>query len=170
MARLLIVDDDERIVELTGWFLERAGHRVRAASSYAAARELLAGERPELLLADLDLGSENGRQELPRLAAEGLLPPTLVVSGYLDPELERELRRLPGVRDTATKPVELDDLLARIERALAAGPEPAPAAITPAPEAAATEEDEDDGWVEIVPLAPEVPPAAARPAAEEGRP
>ena len=80
MANLLLVDNDARITDLTAWFLKRAGHEVRCVESYAAARELLREQRPDLLLADLDLGEESGREELPRLAAEGILPKTLVVS------------------------------------------------------------------------------------------
>ncbi len=183
MAHLLIVDNDERIVELTGWFLQRFGHEVDTAFSYAAAREGLRERRPELMLADLDLGAESGREELPRLQAEGLLPPTLVVSGFLDAELERELTAIPGVLGTLAKPVDLDALQARVLACLAQAAELPPAAVA----AGATlddsaepgdrvEQEDDDGWVEIVPLRADVTPAPApsvgepRPLAAEPRP
>jgi DNA-binding response OmpR family regulator len=151
MARLLIVDNDTRIVELTSWFLDRAGHEVATAASYAEARGLLGAGLPDLMLADLDLGSESGREELPRLAAEGLLPPTLVVSGLLDPELERELLALPGVLGTLAKPVDLEVLQRHVQALVDALAAELAAASAPAP--AAPVED-DDGWVEIVPLDP----------------
>lgn len=150
MARLLLIDNDARIVELTAWFLERAGHEVTTAGSYAEARERLAEGTPQLVLADLDLGSESGRVELPRLSAEGLLPPTLVVSGLLDAEIEAELLAIPGVLGTLAKPVDLEVLQGQVGHLLEGLAEQAP--TPPAPEPVAAEED--DGWVEILPLDP----------------
>jgi len=164
MARLLIVDNDARIVELTALFLGREGHEVETALSYAEARGRIDERRPDLMLADLDLGHEHGREELPRLAAEGRLPATLVVSGFLDVELEVELGRLEGVRGTLTKPVDLESLAARIVQEV--GEEAA--AVAP-PATAAVEEDEE-GWIEIVPLAPGVEPRDPGPAREQPSP
>lgn len=119
MADLLLVDDDPRIVELLALFLERLGHRVRTAGSLAAARERIAERRPDLMLSDLELGAESGREELPRLAREGVLPPTLVVSGYLDRELADELSALPGVVGLLQKPFDMRKLEASIAACLA---------------------------------------------------
>lgn len=142
MADLVLVDNDERIVELVAWFLRRARHTVRTAESYAQVRALLVERVPDLMLADLELGEERGDEELPRLAREGLLPPTLVVSGYLDRELEAHLRSVPGVRGTLAKPFDFEGLERRIEECLARG-----GAGAPAPAATVDE----GGWVEIEP-------------------
>ncbi|MBL8862746.1 MAG: response regulator [Planctomycetes bacterium] len=144
MADLLLVDNDARIVELVAFFLRRSGHAVRTAGSFAAARAELARARPDLVLSDLDLGAERGLEELPRLAREGLLPPTLVVSGYLDRAAQLELERLPAIVGVLAKPFDLDVLVARIAEALAQ----APAAGRAAPAA-----DADEGWVELAPEA-----------------
>lgn len=208
MAHLLIVDNDERIVELTSWFLERSGHRVDTALTYAAARERIAAGLPDLMLADLDLGEEQGREELPRLSADGLLPRTIVVSGFLDADLERELLRIPGVLGSLTKPVDLASLEELIDESLSASLEGESAATFTLPtqsglstqsglptksglptqssaEAATppirdadgggadaadrpvdsqpsseSADDEEAGWVEIVPLSPDVPPTS----------
>ena len=74
----------------------------RAARAHAAhARPSFEGrardrrrQPPELLLSDLELGAERGDEELARSAHPGELPPTLVVSGYLDRELEARLAAL----------------------------------------------------------------------------
>ncbi|MCB9914461.1 MAG: response regulator [Planctomycetes bacterium] len=163
MADLLLVDNDERIVELTAWFLERAGHRVRAALSYAEARGLLEEAPAQLLLADLELGAERGREELPKLAAAGLLPPTLVVSGFLDATLEAELLAIPGVIGTLAKPVDLATLercvaeaVAGAEREVELTPVAPPAvASTLAHDAPRLGEPDEDGWVEVLPEPPE---------------
>ncbi len=175
MARLLLLDNDERIVELLSWFLRDRGFEVDVAQSFAVARERIAAARPDLLVSDVDLGTESALEELPRLSAEGILPPTLVVSGFLDDAVEGRLRAVPEVLDTLPKPFEFDELDERIRRCLeggagiaragetvedAASPDPQqapPAAIDGAPGSAALEVDpepeaeDDDGWVEIVP-------------------
>jgi DNA-binding response OmpR family regulator len=119
MADLLFVDNDPRLLELFALFLRRRGHVVRTAASFSAAREELAQRRPDLLLSDLELGAERGDEELARLCSDGHLPPTLVVSGYLDAALSERLLRLPGIVGTLAKPFDLATLEARIGEALA---------------------------------------------------
>jgi DNA-binding NtrC family response regulator len=118
MADLLLVDDDVRIVETTAWLLERAGHQVRTARSYREVRVLLSERVPDLMLADLNLGLESGAEELPRLWSEGLLPRTLVISGYVDRELATRMASIPGVVGTLRKPVEWSTLEAEIAASL----------------------------------------------------
>ena len=118
MADLLLVDNDARLVELYLSFLRRRGHVVRGATSFQEVRSALAERRPELLLSDLELGSERGASELAALARAGELPPTLVVSGYLDRALEEELAALPAVVGTLAKPFDLARLEAKIAECL----------------------------------------------------
>lgn len=125
MAKLLLVDNDERIVELLGWFLETRGHSVRSAGSFREARALLEEDPPDLLLADLELGGERGAEELPRLSEAGRLPTTLVVSGYLDGEIDALLAGIPEVVGCLAKPFDLGELERQVAaglRARAAGP------------------------------------------------
>ncbi len=121
MADLLFVDNDPRLVELYALFLRRRGHQVRTATSFQDARAAIAERRPDLLLSDLELGAERGDEELARLARTGALPPTLVVSGYLDRRLEQELALLPSVVGTLAKPFDLATLEARIAAAIERG-------------------------------------------------
>lgn len=118
MADLLLVDNDTRLLELYKLFLERRGHSVRTAASFSDARACIAERVPELLLSDLELGAERGDEELARLARSGELPPTLVVSGYLDRELEARLALLPCVVGTLAKPFDLAALEQRIGASL----------------------------------------------------
>lgn len=104
MADVLLIENDARILELYAAFLAKRGHRVRTSTSFAAARVMLAERMPDVLLTDLELGVESGREELPALHADGLLPPTLVVSGYIDAALQSELARIPAIVGTLAKP------------------------------------------------------------------
>lgn len=171
-ASLLLVDNDARIVELLTWFLSQRGFQVRTAGSFVEARERLAEGAPDLLVSDVDLGAESAVQELPRLRADGILPRTLVVSGYLDAAIKTALTALPEVVGTLAKPFEFTDLEAAIESALSGAKDKADAvpgvgafevprperAPVPAPEvvesgggASLDEDDDDDGWIEITP-------------------
>ena len=137
MSDLLLVDNDRRIVELVALFLTKRGHVVRRAESFALARQEIAQRMPELMLADLDLGAERGDEELPKLEREGILPPTLVVSGFLDARIESELRTLAGVVGTLRKPFDLTGLERAIDTALERARALAPV---------------DDGWVDVQPF------------------
>lgn len=165
---LLLVDNDARIVELVSWFLTERGFAVRSADSFAAARERLAERRPDLLISDIDLGTESATRELPRLHDEGVLPPTLVVSGYLDHSVKLSLLEVPEVRATLAKPFEFPDLEAKIDTCLQgfgssrgdvtltpqAPPvvaEPPAAAPAPAAESSDGTVEDEDGWIEITP-------------------
>jgi DNA-binding response OmpR family regulator len=119
MADLLLLENDARILELMKFFLERAGHVVRTATSFEELRAAIRERVPDLLLSDLELGAENGREELPRIAKSGGLPPTLVVSGHLDRATAEALERLPGVVGTLAKPYDMKRLLAKVEACLA---------------------------------------------------
>lgn len=159
--RILIVDNDDRIVELVSWFLSKKGFVVSSAGTFAETRERLAEGRPDLMLSDVDLGSESALEELPRLDQDGLLPPTLVVSGYLDPATAGSLEQLDPVLGTLAKPFDFPQLEDRIESCLrgllrpqapaARDAAPAGAPVSETPLLAATSGGGDSEWVEILP-------------------
>ncbi len=160
-AEILVVDNDERIVELVAWFLKKRGHRVRTADSFTAAGAAIAARRPDLMLSDIDLGSENALEELPRLDRAGALPPTLVVSGFLDEAAVEQLTALAPVMGTLAKPFDFAVLEERVRDCLGR----LPAAGAPFAEGGAEPVSDDEGWVEITPArVTPAPPAPAPPA------
>ncbi len=151
MVDLLVVDNDARIADLVAWFLERGGHKPRVVTSYAAARDLLKERTFALMLADLELGVEDGRVELPLLESEGLLPPTLVVSGYLDAEITTALLEIPHVLGTVAKPFEPSELLARVDEMIALAPAVEVEMTIPAPPPSVSSSLEEEAPVEEEP-------------------
>lgn len=152
MADLLLVDNDVRIAELLRFFLAKRGHVVRVANSFRAARTEIGAQAPDLMLSDLDLGAERGDEELPRLAREGALPPTLVVSGFLDARTEESLARLPQIVGTLRKPFDLQKLEAMVQEALARAPAvTAPRAHSSGNSSSGALTDDGDGWVDLAP-------------------
>lgn len=149
-ADILIVDNDERIVELLAWFLSKRGFSVQGVHSFSEAREVLALGQPDLMLSDLDLGAESALVELPRLAEEGILPPTLVVSGYLNAETTERLTSMPQVLGVLAKPFDFARLEERVVGCLkdlsqAQAAQSAPSSPEPSPGPTQGE------WVEIKP-------------------
>ena len=51
-TEILIVDNDDRIVDLVAWFLKKRGFDVRTAASFEQARVLIRKRRPDLMLSD----------------------------------------------------------------------------------------------------------------------
>lgn len=115
---LLVIDDDRRIVELLTLYLEGRGYRVLSAYTFGEARSLLVDQPCALVLSDLRLGGDDGVIELQRLADDGLLPPTLVLSGHLDEASARRLGALGPLRGLVNKPFQLADLEARVDTVL----------------------------------------------------
>lgn len=123
MADVLLIENDARILELYAAYLRKRGHTVRTATSFRDARDMLSASTPDLLLTDLELGVESGREEIPALWSAGLLPPTLIVSGYVDAHTQEELERIPAVVGLLAKPFGFETLeqalLQALERAAA---------------------------------------------------
>ena len=119
-ARILVVDDDPAVREVTAAMLEDAGYEVaQSASAAAALAALEAGDPPDLLVADFAMPGMNGLQLAS--AARERYPDmsVLFITGYAGTtlasridraavlrkpfrslDLERSIRNLLGARDT----------------------------------------------------------------------
>ncbi|MGH3050714.1 MAG: response regulator transcription factor [Gaiellaceae bacterium] len=80
----LVVDDDASLRALCRINLELEGFAVREAGCLAAATEAIEDARPQLVLLDVHLGSEESSSLLERLRAEGI--PVGIVTGSADPD------------------------------------------------------------------------------------
>ncbi len=110
--RVLIVDDDEDIRDLVANYLGSQGLLVSEATSEAELLANVAANAPEVILLDVNLGSEDGfaiARRLRRLWFGGLL----MVTGRGD-TIDRVVGLEIGADDYVTKPFELRELLARI--------------------------------------------------------
>lgn len=93
--------------------LTRAGYRVMTAGTFPEARRILSDARPDLLIADVRLGSFNGLQLV--ISGPNRVP-AIVITGHADSVLEAEARR--GGADYLVKPFDPDTLLSRIRQKL----------------------------------------------------
>ena len=117
MHRILIVEDDEDLVNLSTRWLEREGYTVEHAADGEAALERLDNDPlPALVLLDVMLPKIDGFELLRRIRAErrtSTLPVVLVTSFSRDRDAARG--RALGANDYIVKPLHELDFLKRVE-------------------------------------------------------
>jgi len=110
LVPVLVLDDDERLGELTARGLRRRGYQAEAAAS-------LRSLRPREVVV-LDLGMVGALDGAGRMALKGARP--IVVTGAADPA-SRQLAAELDASDYLVKPVEMDDLVEAIKRRTGSG-------------------------------------------------
>jgi DNA-binding response OmpR family regulator len=111
--KVLVVEDDATTLHGIKQLLERANYQVLTANSFDEGRFALSEGAPDLLLTDVRLGEYNGLQ---LVATSRRAVPSIIITGYNDPVLEAEARRLGA--EFLIKPVVPSALLAMIKRML----------------------------------------------------
>ncbi len=115
-ARLLVVDDDQPTREMLERSLTLRGFDCIVAGSAVEAAELLGEEDFDLLLLDILMPGRSG-MELLRVAADHPHMAVVVLSAFADAFAATKALKV-GADDYVTKPVNLDELAVRIERAI----------------------------------------------------
>ncbi len=119
MSKVLVVDDEERVVNLLTRFLVAEGHSVQTAGDGATALERLARDQVDLVLLDLVMPRLNGLQVLDALGSHTSVPPVIVLSAVN--EVSARVQALDrGAVDFVSKPFHAAELVARIRRHLVA--------------------------------------------------
>ncbi len=115
--RILIVEDDRRLAELTQEYLQGDGaFEVSIEADGARAVERIVSERPDLVVLDLMLPGEDG-MSICRRAREQYDGPILMLTARAD-DLDQVLGLETGADDYVCKPVRPRLLLARIRALL----------------------------------------------------
>ncbi len=116
--RILIIDDDLDLLMLLERKLEKEGYSIETAASLLEAEELLVAFDPHLVLLDINVNGEDGRQLCWKIknAASSTDIKVLIISGY-DYSTGRAV--LFGADGLLPKPFHLDYLLQRIDIQLA---------------------------------------------------
>ena len=134
-VRILIVDDDavfrQQVLKPQ---LERCGYQVLEAGRLHEADDVMKGLPPDLMILDGLLPDGSGAEYVAQLRRRGIYVPIIFVSAFWkDAAAFRQLTDL-GVREILTKPIQADDLLARIENLLrgkGSKPPPRPGSLRP---------------------------------------
>ena len=106
---IAVIDDDVYIGDMIERVLKKEGYLVLRAYSGTEALLLLDQKRPDLILLDLMLPGLSGEVILPKISDI----PVIVISAKVDVQDKVKLL-LNGASDYLTKPLEIQELLARI--------------------------------------------------------
>ncbi|MFZ5775261.1 MAG: sigma-54-dependent transcriptional regulator [Thermodesulfobacteriota bacterium] len=117
MARILIVDDEERIRLLLRIMLTAAGHQIDEAGSGEAALAALDRDAFDLVISDVRMGGMGGMELLAAIRERELGCPVVFVTAFATLESAVEALRL-GASDYLVKPFEEKAVLLAVERAL----------------------------------------------------
>lgn len=115
-AKILVVDDDKKTVDLIQLYLEKDGYRVLAAYDGRQALELARQKRPDLIVLDLMLPAVDGLDVCRILRGESKVP--IIMLTARTTEEDKLLSLDLGADDYVTKPFSPRELLARVRAVL----------------------------------------------------
>lgn len=113
---MLVVDDEPKIAEVVGSYLQRAGYVPVSAASGSEALALFETHHPCLVILDLMLPDLPGEEVCRRLRARSRVPIIMLTAKVEDHDAIRGLAL--GADDYVTKPFSPRQLIARVEAVL----------------------------------------------------
>ncbi|ANA79050.1 DNA-binding response regulator [Paenibacillus glucanolyticus] len=116
-SRILIVDDDEKIISMLRRGLAFEGYDVLTASNGAEGLKVILSEEPDVVVLDVMMPQVDGFEALRRLREGGSTIPVLMLTAK--DEVENRVKGLDtGADDYLVKPFALEELLARVRALL----------------------------------------------------
>ncbi len=116
LQSVLVVDDEEKITEVVGSYLRRAGYAPLTASGGTEALRIFEKERPVLVILDLMLPDLSGEEVCRRLRARSRVPIIMLTAKSEDLDAVHGLGL--GADDYVTKPFSPRQLMARVQAVL----------------------------------------------------
>jgi DNA-binding response OmpR family regulator len=114
--KVLLVDDDSALAEVTAFALRRAGFFVVLAHDAAQAMELWASEQPQLILLDIQLPGKDGWSVCQEIRATSMVPIIMLTVRNSDDDIVYGFTI--GADDYITKPFSPKQLIARAQAVL----------------------------------------------------
>jgi len=116
MARILLIDDDEKLGELLGAYFKRFDMELVAASHPALGLQKLEAEKPDLVILDVMLPDQDGFQVCREIRRHSSVPIIMLTArgDVTDRVVGLEL----GADDYMPKPFEPRELVARVQNVL----------------------------------------------------
>lgn len=115
--RVLLVDDEEVFATSTSRMLDKHGYQVETAHDAAEASELLARRDYDCVISDVRMPGNTRFEFIENLAGTDDAPPLVVITAH--PSVDTALKSLDlRISSYLVKPVEIDDLLERVEQAI----------------------------------------------------
>jgi two-component system, NtrC family, response regulator PilR len=120
MARILLVDDEPRMLSLLNSLLRAEGYDVTSVQDGSKVSDLIRSEKFDLMISDIRMSPVDGMELLKIVRSERATMPVIILTAYGSVETAIEAMKL-GTFDYVTKPFKLDEMLLTIQRALEYG-------------------------------------------------
>ncbi|WP_297337888.1 sigma-54 dependent transcriptional regulator [Algoriphagus sp.] len=118
MKKILLVEDDLTFSRIVKTFLEKNGYELKSTTKLKEAKNLLASQRFDLLIADFRLPDGTGIELLQWSKKEHPDTQVILITHYSDIRIAIKAMKL-GAFEYITKPINPDDLLATVQESLA---------------------------------------------------
>jgi DNA-binding NtrC family response regulator len=115
--RILVVDDDEAIRELLKDYFQGLGYEITTAANGSEAVTMISQHDFDCVISDHVMPDMNGLELLEQIVKQGKKVPFLMITGYPNIEIAVEVMKRGGY-DYITKPLQLEDVRIKVERAL----------------------------------------------------
>lgn len=112
MKKILVVDDEKKIVEIIKAYLEREGYQVAAAYDGKSALEAARNQNPDLIVLDLMLPGISGLDVCRTIRKESQVP--IIMLTAKDEVTDKIIGLETGADDYVTKPFDAKELVSRI--------------------------------------------------------
>jgi len=116
LKKILVVDDEPKIIQLTQDYLENAGFSVISAGDGERALAIIQVEKPDLVVLDLGLPGVDGLDVCRSLRKRSNLP--IIMLTARDEETDKLIGLELGADDYITKPFSPKELVARVRSVL----------------------------------------------------
>jgi DNA-binding NtrC family response regulator len=117
MKRILVVEDDQDIRDLLVETLQRSGFEIDTAENGKQGLQQFQAHHYDLILTDIRMPVMDGLQMLKMIKKEDSKMPIVVVTAY--PSVDSAVECLvKGADDYLVKPIQMDDLNVKINKAL----------------------------------------------------
>ena len=121
MAKILLVDDDVDMIEISKVHLENAGHTVASANNRKDGMNAVKNEKPDLIILDVMMDSEDdGFVMAQDLRRDGVKTPIIMLTNVgkiTGMEFDKDDEMVP-VDEFLQKPVDPETLVAKIKNLL----------------------------------------------------
>ena len=122
--RILVVEDERKIIDILRLYLEREGFEVFPALTAGEAREAFTRLRPDLVVLDLNLPDGDGLEVCRAFRKDSSVPILMLTAR--DEEVDRVVGLELGADDYVTKPFSPREVVARVKAVLRRSQPPAP--------------------------------------------
>lgn len=117
MAKILIVDDEEGVCDLLVDVLEDAGYETMVAYTAGEALKTLDSDNPDTVLLDIKLPDADGIELMGEIKKMGIHVPVILMTAFGTTEIAIQAMK-QGAHDYLNKPLNLDELLITVEKAV----------------------------------------------------